>query len=116
MPRAYRPRLRLFPCGSVARPKAALRVARTPEDVIETLVRLTDDAHTINRESKTDTGWESSGEVSILRRDAAKPAPDDGSAPKVEDLGTEKVTVEGKAYDCKKSRTTFGDTVTTTWT
>ena len=84
-------------------------------DVRETLVRLTDDAHTIRRESKTETGWESSGEVSYPRRDAAKPA-DDGSAPNVEDLGTEKVTVEGKAYDCRKSRTTLGDTVTTTWT
>ncbi len=86
-------------------------------DVRETLVRRTDDAHTVGRESKTDeTGWASTGEVSYPRRDAPGPAPGGGAAPKVEDSGTEKVTVEGKAYDCKKSRTTSGDTVTTTWT
>jgi hypothetical protein len=88
------------------------------EETRETVVRVTDDAHTIKREKKTATGWETTGESPVPRRTAPAPTPDAESVPKgeSEDLGTEKVTVEGKAIECKKVRTKVGDSTTTTWT
>src|SRR5688500_3505161 len=92
-----------------------------PEEIAETretLVRVTDDAHMVHRETKTASGWESSGEFPFPRRAAAASMPEDGPVPRVEpeDLGTEKVTVEGKAIICKKARTKVASTTTTTWT
>ena len=88
------------------------------EETRQTVVKVTDDAYTIKTEKKTTAGWESAGESPSSRRAAAISPPDDGSGPKVEseDLGTEKITVEGKAFECKKVRTKIGESITTTWT
>lgn len=87
-----------------------------PDDVTETretVVKVTEDAHTIRHEKKTAAGWTKTGEVDVPRK---SPKPDaDVPQPEVEDLGTEKLTVEGKAIECIKVRTRYGDTTSTTW-
>ena len=77
----------------------------------ETLAKVTAEAHTTKRETKTTTGWEVVGESVHARRVEESPP-----GVETEDLGTEKLVVEGKAIECKKVRTKFARTIITTWT
>jgi len=92
-----------------------------PEQVTETketLVKVTDEAFTVRYETKAPTGWTKTAEIQIPRKISKLPMPT-GDEPKAatEDLGTEKVTVEGKEIECKKVRVKVaGASTTTTWT
>jgi hypothetical protein len=85
-----------------------------PESVNEsrqTLVKVTDAAWTIKTEMKTGEEWTNAMEMDIPRKAEAVT----GTTPKPEDLGTEKVTVEGKDYTCKKQRVTTPAGTVTSW-
>jgi hypothetical protein len=85
----------------------------------ETVVKVTDEAHTIKRESRVaEAPWTASGEYPFPRKMKMPELPrgmDVPKAPDREDLGTEKVTVEGTAYECRKWRMKVDPSTTTTW-
>jgi hypothetical protein len=88
-----------------------------PEQVSETkqtLVRITDEAWIVKTETKVGQTWMAGTEIPYPRKVSAEAVTKDAKV-ETEELGTEKVTVEGTAYDCKKMRMkgTFG--TTTTW-
>jgi|GEM_PF-2528370 len=78
----------------------------------QTLVKVTDDAYTIQHETKVGDAWMGM-ELPFPRRAAGAAAAVE--APKLEALGDEDVTVDGKAYPCKKVRSVFPGGATTTW-
>ncbi len=82
-------------------------------DARQTLVKVTDEAYTVKYETKVGDTWMGT-EVPFPRKATGVVA--GVEAPKPEELGDENVAVEGKDYACKKVRTTFQGTVTTTWT
>jgi len=65
----------------------------------KTLARITDKYFELNVESKTMVGWSKSVErvPKVVHVDVAKA--------KIEDAGEETLTIEGKAYPCKKKKT-----------
>ena len=65
----------------------------------KTLARITDKYYELNVENKTMVGWSKSVErvPKVIRVDVA--------AAKPEDAGEETLTIEGKAYPCKKKKT-----------
>jgi hypothetical protein len=83
----------------------------------QTLVKVTDEAWTVKTETKMGETWTGGTEMVLPRKFSTDKVP--GMDPKVvpEELGSEKVTVEGTAYDCKKTKvkTAQGGTVTA-WT
>jgi hypothetical protein len=87
-----------------------------PEQVTEnrtTLVAVTEKEYTLKSEAKLGEEW-SAQEIKLPRIAAGEAKPPEGA--KVEELGNEAVTVEGASIPCKKTRTTLGANVTTTWT
>jgi hypothetical protein len=86
-------------------------VPPTTTEMKSTLVKVTDAAWTVKTETKVGEEW--MGAEMDYPRKATGTAPD---APKPEDLGEEKVTVEGKDLACKKQQVKVGDQTVTTWT
>jgi hypothetical protein len=89
-----------------------------PEMVMEnkqTLVKITDEAWIVKSEQGTGGSWMPGSEISFPRKFTGS---DKTSEMKIEteDLGTEKVTVEGTAYDCKKIKAKGSFGTTTSWT
>lgn len=78
-----------------------------------TLTKVTEKSYTVKTEQKVGEEW--SGLDMEIPRFGADPAAQPTDA-KVEDLGTEKVTVDGEALTCKKQKVTLADTVTISWT
>lgn len=86
-----------------------------PEQVSEsrmTLVKLTDKEYTLKRDTKVGEEW--IGMETASPRMATEVKHPEGT--KVEELGTESVTVDGTVLTCKKQRAMLGAGVTTTWT
>ena len=97
--------------------KGSMTGGEAPDTVSEmrqTLVKVTDEAWTVKMEMKVGDTWGEPMEVPYPRI-AAKAAVDAKDAPKPEELGTEKVKVDGKDYDCKKTKQTEGKTSTISW-
>ena len=97
--------------------KVTMGTMKIPEQVSEarqTLVTVTDEAWTVRSERKKGDAWLKSTEVAIPRTVPEKYAKM-ADALKPEDLGTEKLTVDGKEYACKKTRVTIGKMVITNW-
>ena len=87
-----------------------------PDNVSEmkqVLTKVTDDAWTVKYEVKQGESWTTSTEMNIPRKATG---PVGGPAAKVEDLGTESVSVDGKDYSCKKTRAVAGDATVVVWT
>lgn len=81
----------------------------------QTLVKVTDDEWTVKTETKSGDAWVNANEFTIPRKVSKAVADAMKDAPKPEDLGTEKVTVDGKEYACKKSKTVFNGVTATSW-
>jgi hypothetical protein len=85
-----------------------------PEQVSEmrqTLVKITDKAYTIKSEIKVgDTWMPSEYDMPRVATDATKPEQ------KPEELGNEKLTVEGVEIDCKKQKMVVMGSTTISWT
>jgi hypothetical protein len=74
-----------------------------------TLVKVTDDAWTVKMETKVGGSWQAN-EMVIPRK--APP----GTEPKVEDLGTEMLTIDGQSLSCRKQKVVVAGTESLTWT
>jgi hypothetical protein len=90
------------------------------QETKQTLVQVTEEAWVVRTEVKMGESWMTGGEFPWPRKAPAVRTPDQ-PAPKVEELGSAPVTIEGKEYAAKKVRTTgtypggAGTVTTTTW-
>lgn len=89
----------------------------TPDSVLETrmtLTKVTEKAYAIKLDQKIGEDWIGTDlDFPRVGSDLSAPAPD----AKVEELGEEKLIVDGDvAVNCKKQKTTAADAVTTSWT
>jgi hypothetical protein len=78
----------------------------------QTLVKITDEAYTIQFETKVGEEWMGT-EMPWPRKATGAVAAVE--PPKPEELGDEDVTVDGKAYACKKTRIVAQGMTSTTW-
>jgi hypothetical protein len=72
-----------------------------------TLVKVTDDAWIVKIESKMGDDWMPGVEMTYPRKGTPQP--------KVEDLGEEKVTVDGQELVCRKEKTVIAEATTLSW-
>src|SRR5262245_52761498 len=79
----------------------------------QTLVKVTDDAYTVKNETKMGEEWQGM-EIPFPRKGTG--AEQDTKGPKPEDLGEEKVSVDGTDITCKKTRLVADGATTTSWT
>ena len=80
----------------------------------KTLVKVTDAEWTVRMETKKGDTWGEATPLTIPRV-APKGTPDPKDMPKVEEIGAEKLTIDGKEYACKKQKITFMGYVTLSW-
>jgi hypothetical protein len=80
----------------------------------QTLIKITDDVYTVKNETKMGDDWQGM-EIPWPRKAPVGPGVD-VKEPKVEELGTEKVSVDGTDVSCKKTKTTVEGMTTTAWT
>ena len=85
----------------------------TSTETRQTLVKVTDEAYVVKSEMKVGEEW--MGQEMTIPRKATGEDPN-LPKPKIEDLGTEKVTVDGQDYECKKQKTVTGDASAISWT
>jgi hypothetical protein len=78
----------------------------------QTLVKVTDDAYVVKMEQENAGTW-TGQDVTIPRKAVAGTGTE---GPKPEDLGEEKVTVDGQTLDCKKTKVTASGVTTIQWT
>jgi hypothetical protein len=108
-----------FGAGSSVTQKSTMTssMAEMPATTTETrttLVKVTDDACVIKTE--TEVGEEWMGQEMTIPRKATGTEDPNLPKPKVEDLGTEKVTVDGTDYECKKQKTVMDGSSGISWT
>jgi len=80
----------------------------------KTLTQITDEAYVVKHETKVGDQWMPQ-DIPFPRKMTGKEDPN-APKPKVEDLGSEKVSVEGTDYDCKKQKTILPGSTSLTWT
>jgi hypothetical protein len=80
----------------------------------QTLVKVTDEAFTVKTETKMGETWTGGTETVIPRKFTGEKMPVDTKVVP-EELGTEKVTVEGTSYDCKKIKVKTGQVSVISW-
>jgi hypothetical protein len=107
-----------FGVGSSVTTKTTTKMSMpgVPEQAMKsrmTLVKVTDDAYVLEMENEVAGQW--NGQEITIPRKAPTGA---GAMPeaKFEELGEEKVTVEGKEYACKKRKAVMAGATTITWT
>jgi hypothetical protein len=106
-----------FGVGSWVTSKDSTAMAGMPAQSTETkqtLVKVTDAEYVISMEMKMGDMAMPAQEVKIPRIATGSPTTDPKAV--VEDLGKEKVTVDGSDYECVKKKTTLDGNATTTWT
>ena len=106
-----------FGVGSWVTTKQATAMAGMPAQSTETkqtLVKVTDAEYVISMEMKMGEMTMPAQELKIPRTAAGAPTSDPKAV--VEDLGKEKVTVDGTDYECVKKKTTIDGNATLTWT
>ncbi len=77
-----------------------------------TLKKVADKAYTLKIETKIGAEWIAQ-DIDLPR--IAEPSTEKPAEAKVEDLGTEELTVDGEEIECKKVKSTVAGTVTVTW-
>ena len=93
---------------------ADMQVPDTVTEMRKTLTKVTDAEWVVTMETKAGDTWGVSTPMT-LPRVAPKGAPDPKDMPKVEELGADKVTIEGKDYACKKQKVSFMGDVGLSW-
>lgn len=97
------------------RTTTTMSVAGVPPQTSEsrqTLVKITDEAFTIKMETKVGEEWMATEMPWPRKATGVAPV---AETPKPEELGDEDVTVDGKAYPCKKLRIVAQGTTVTSW-
>lgn len=84
----------------------------TVEEERRTLVKITDLWYVVLAASKVDGKWDPGVELPFPRGSDAE---EEGQGVTTEDLGAEKVSIEGKEYACKKRKQTVPGTTLTSW-
>ena len=96
--------------------KTVMPGMEVPDSVSEsrqTLVKVTDAEWVVKMETKTGDAWGNGMEITLPR---VAPKGTEKDAPKPEDLGADKVTIDGKEYAVKKWKTTVAGNTVISWT
>lgn len=79
-----------------------------------TLTKITEQAYTIKTEIKVGEEW--TGSEYEMPRAYKAPTEEKTEAPKAEDLGSETLTVDGTAIECKKTKVVVAGSTSISWT